>query len=97
MKAEVRSSQTVSLMNNVYVHCMQDETVTNGWCSCMAGKCHSCNHVGAVLWKLDNSVRIGLTGIACTDDSAQWNRGTTGNVEHKAISNITLKKKTKDW
>ena len=57
----------------------------------MARKCHSCSHVGAVLWKLEHAVRSGLTGITCTDESDQWNRGTTRNVEHKAISNITLK------
>lgn len=58
----------------------------------MAGKCHSCSHVGAVLWKLEHAVRSGLTGIACTDESAQWNRGTTRNVVPMAISNITFKK-----
>ena len=41
MKAEVRSSQTVSRMNNVYVHCMQDGTVINGWiCVWLANAIH---------------------------------------------------------
>ena len=75
MKATVRSSQTVSRMNNMYVHCMQDGTVINGWCSYMAGKCHSCSHIGAVIWQLEHAVRNGLTGIACTDESTQWNIG----------------------
>ncbi|CAC5416871.1 unnamed protein product [Mytilus coruscus] len=92
MRAEVRSSQTVSRMNSVYVHSTQDGTVINGWCSCMAGRCHSCSHVGALLWKLEHAVRNSLTGIACTDESAQWNKGTTRNVEPKALSNITFKK-----
>ncbi|VDI48025.1 Hypothetical predicted protein [Mytilus galloprovincialis] len=92
MRAEVRSSQTVSRMNSVYVHSTQDGTVKNGWCSCMAGRCHACSHVGALLWKLEHAVRNSLTGIACTDESAQWNKGTTRNVEPKALSNITFKK-----
>ncbi|CAC5423248.1 unnamed protein product [Mytilus coruscus] len=78
-------------MNSVFEHSRQDGTVINRWCSCMAGRCHSSSHVGALLLKLEHTVRNSLNGIACTDESAQWNNGTTRKVEPKALSNITFK------
>jgi len=66
--------------------------IMNGWCSCMAGRGHSCSHIGAILWKIDHAVRNNLTGLACIDESANWNRGTTRNVEPRALSSINFKK-----
>ena len=37
------------------------------------------------LWKLEHAVRNNLTGIACTDETSQWNKGTPRNVEPKAL------------
>ena len=93
MKAEVRSSQQ-NRQNVAYVHCKEDGTILQGWCKCMAGQCHSCSHVGAILWKMEYAVRNNLTGIACTDETADkpWNSGTTRNVEPKAMANIVFKK-----
>ncbi|CAC5420784.1 unnamed protein product [Mytilus coruscus] len=88
----VTSSQTVSRTNEVFVHCNGDGSIVNGWCSCMAGQGHTCSHVGAVLWKIEHAVRNNLTGVACTDENAKWNRGTTRNVEPKPLSNISFKK-----
>ncbi|VDI72302.1 Hypothetical predicted protein [Mytilus galloprovincialis] len=89
---EVRSSQTVSRTNEVFVLCNEDGSIVNGWCSCMAGQGHTCSHVGAVLWKIEHAVRNNLTGVACTDENAKWNRGTTRNVEPKPLLNIIFKK-----
>ncbi|CAC5384065.1 unnamed protein product [Mytilus coruscus] len=57
----------------------------------MAGRCHSFSHVGNH-WKLEHAVRNSFMEIACTDESAQWNKGTTRNVKLKALSNITFNK-----
>ena len=85
LKADVRSSQTVTRANEVYVHCKQDGTVVKGWCSCMAGQGHSCSYIGALLWKLEHAVRNYLTGMACTDEIAKWNIGTKRNVESRPL------------
>ncbi|CAC5404840.1 unnamed protein product [Mytilus coruscus] len=85
---EVRSSQTVSRTNEVFVHCNEDESIVNGWCLCMACQGHTCSHVGADLWKIEHAVRNNLTGVAFTDENAKWNRGTTRNVEPKPLLNI---------
>ncbi|VDI39311.1 Hypothetical predicted protein [Mytilus galloprovincialis] len=75
-KGEVRSSLTVSRTNEVIVLCSEDGSIVNGWCSCMAGQGHTRSHVGAVLWKIEHAVRTNVTGVACTDENATWNRGT---------------------
>ena len=49
LKANVRSSQTVSRTNDAYVVCTKEGTVEKAWCTCMAGLGLSCSHVGALL------------------------------------------------
>ena len=92
MKAEVRSSQTASRTNEVYVEIEKDGAIEKGWCSCMAGKSNTCSHVGAVLWKIEHAVRNNLTGKACTDDTATWNKGTTRNIEPRPLADIKFRK-----
>ncbi|VDI50461.1 Hypothetical predicted protein [Mytilus galloprovincialis] len=47
MKASVRSSQTVSRLNDAYVMCTGEGAAEQAWCTCMAGLELSCSHVGA--------------------------------------------------
>ncbi|XP_076103709.1 uncharacterized protein LOC143072585 [Mytilus galloprovincialis] len=92
MKASVRSSQTVSRLNDAYVMCTGEGAVEQAWCTCMAGLGLSCSHVGALLWKIEYAVRNSMTGVSCTDETAKWNRGTTRNIEPKPLVSIQLKK-----
>ncbi|CAG2253607.1 unnamed protein product [Mytilus edulis] len=92
MKASVRSSQTVSRLNDAYVMCTGESAVEQARCTCMAGLGLSCSHVGALLWKIEYAVRNSMTGVSCTDETAKWNRGTTRNIEPKPLVSIQLKK-----
>ncbi|CAC5417634.1 unnamed protein product [Mytilus coruscus] len=92
MKASVRSSQTMSRLNDAYVMCTREGAVEQAWCTCMAGLGLSCSHVGALLWKIEYAVRNSMTGVSCTDETAKWNRGTTRNIEPKPLVSIQLKK-----
>lgn len=92
LKTDVRASQNITRNNEVYVLCQQDGTIVKGWCSCMAGQGHSCSHVGALLWKIEHAVRNNYTGVACTDESAIWNRGTKRNIEPRPLSSIQFTK-----
>lgn len=56
----------------------------------MAGEARVCSHVGAILWKVDCAVTLGLTGRACTDVVAQWNQGTKRNVQPGKIAEMTF-------
>ena len=92
LKANVRSSQTVSRTNDAYVVCTKEGTVEKAWCTCMAGLGLSCSHVGALLWKIEYAARNNMTGVSCTDETARWNKGTTRNIEPKPLVSIQLKK-----
>ncbi|KAH6921085.1 hypothetical protein HPB50_027927 [Hyalomma asiaticum] len=59
--------------------------------TCVAGQGRVCSHVGAVLWKIESAVSRGLTGKACTDFAAAWNKGTKRNVEPSNIEDINFK------
>lgn len=92
MKADVRSSQTVSRVNEAFITCCMDGQIEMAWCTCMAGQGLSCSHIGAILWKIEHAVRNNLTGVSCTDEIAKWNRGTKRNIEPKPLANISFKK-----
>ncbi|XP_077491446.1 uncharacterized protein LOC144102049 isoform X1 [Amblyomma americanum] len=64
----------------------------------MAGKARVCSHIGALLWKLEMGVQLGITGISCTDKTAAWNRGTKRNVEPALLNSMSfnLKRSTVD-
>ena len=56
-------------------------------CTCMAGMGETCNHVAAAMYRVEASVRIGLTNPACTSNANEWlpNRKT---IELKKIKDL---------
>ncbi|KAM7299602.1 uncharacterized protein ISCGN_020168 [Ixodes scapularis] len=99
VRGQITPSQSVNQAFHTAWVCAKDcgEIVTGG-CTCMAGQARVCGHVGAILWKVDFAVTKGLTGLACTDVAAKWNRGTKHNVEPARLADITfhLQKRTVD-
>lgn len=92
VKGEVRPSQAVNNKpHSAWICAKTSGVVITAGCSCMAGKAKVCSHVGAVLWKIDLTVCKGLTGIACTDKTVAWNKGTKRNVEPSVLEDITFK------
>ncbi|CAC5384490.1 unnamed protein product [Mytilus coruscus] len=64
-------------------------------CSCMAGLGEVCIHVGALLFKVEMAVKIGITQTSSTSKACQWNnrfRKETENLEvatrNQAISSL---------
>lgn len=50
----------------------------------------TCSHVGALLFKLETSVRLGYTSVAPTSIACAWNKVATKKVEGDRVHNITL-------
>ena len=50
-----------------------DGSVITGLCTCTAGQSKCCNHIAAVLYKLNNANEKGYTNPACTDEICNWN------------------------
>lgn len=46
---------------------------TCAYCNCAAGLSQTCNHVAAMLFRVEAAVRIGLTNPTCTSQKSQWN------------------------
>lgn len=91
LKCQVQASQSLKTHHDAWVCCQRSGEVENSGCTCMAGRGKVCSHVGALLWKVDMAVSQGLTGEACTDTSATWNRGTKRDLEPAALTDINLK------
>ena len=43
-----------------------DAKIKSAHCNCMAGMSQSCNHVAALLFRVEAAVRLGLTNPSCT-------------------------------
>ena len=46
--------------------------VLRGHCTCMAGFSQTCNHVAAILFRIEAAVRMGLTNPFCTSKPCEW-------------------------
>ena len=82
LKSEVCPSRKENEdFHDSWVLCDMIGTILTGGCSCMAGNSKTCSHLGAVLWKIEYAVKMGLTVKSCTDVHMQWNKGSTRNLE----------------
>lgn len=57
-------------------------------CDCMAGLGEACSHVGAVLYKIEASIRLGLNKESCTSVECKWNQQGSKKIEPKRIVDI---------
>ena len=74
LKAKCRPSERI---NEPPHKCWVSITKKNGniksaHCDCMAGMPETCNHVAALLFRLEAAVRLGLTNPSCTTKSCEW-------------------------
>ncbi|KAH9371630.1 hypothetical protein HPB48_017856 [Haemaphysalis longicornis] len=91
LNTEVGPPQGVNKPNHhAWVSAEMCGRVLRAGCTCMAGEARACSHVGAILWKVDCAVTLGLTGRACTDVVAEWNRGTKRNVQPCKIEGMSF-------
>ena len=64
----VRASLTASVVHKSWILIQKNPLqILTCWCSCMAGYSQSCNHVIAVLYKMDHAREKGYLDPACTD------------------------------
>nr|XP_054759987.1 uncharacterized protein LOC129266168 [Lytechinus pictus] len=94
LKAKCRPSQRIrDTPWNVWVSINKKTGwVQSAYCTCFAGFGSSCNHVAALLFKIDYAWRQGLTNPACTSRECEWSAfsGRT-TVEPKRLCEMTWK------
>ena len=67
---QVRHSQRANCpLLSTWVLCKEDGTIESAHCTCMAGLCEACSHVGAILFYLESAVRVRKT---CTQLDCAW-------------------------
>ena len=92
--SKVQSSLTVSDKKMLWILVQKEPLeILKSWCSCMAGTSQSCNHVIAVLYKIDHALQKGLLNPSCTSTSCSWNKSTKHDIEPKKIKDIVIPKK----
>ena len=63
--------------------------VTYGYCTCVAGKCSTCNHVAALLFHLDNYNR---SRPSCTSLPCQWKKPPQGKNSPQKVTKLKIEK-----
>jgi hypothetical protein len=65
------------------------------WCTCTAGTAEACNHVIAVLYKINHAYNKQYVSPACTNVPQGWNKGTRKEVNPSKVKDLTFRKDKK--
>ena len=66
--------------------------IVTSWCTCIAGSGEACNHVIALLYKVNYAFKKNYISPACTSVPQGWNKGTKREVEPSAIGDLTFRR-----
>ena len=77
-KLIVRSSVTPSQrirekQHQLWILFRDNGFIITGFCTCTAGQSKCCNHIAAVLYKIEYANEKGIRDPACTDQPCVWN------------------------
>ena len=91
LKSDCRPSERLNDPPHKLWACIlkKSSKVLSAYCSCMAGMSGTCNHVAALLFRVEAAVRLGLTNPSCTTKSCEWlpNRK---NVQPTKVKNLSF-------
>eukprot|EP00794_Sanderia_malayensis_P013241 gene13241-14600_t len=88
LNAKVKPSQQVSGSFHQPWVCVEKKTgsVYCAHCTCMARLGETCNHIAAVLFKLEMAVKIGLTSTSSISEACKWNATFKDELEPLTIA-----------
>ena len=69
--------------------------ILTSWCTCTAGTGEVCNHVIALLYKVNFAHKKAYISPACTSVPQGWNKGTRKDVAPTQIKNLVFRKDKK--
>ena len=69
--------------NEVCVVTNPDGMIISAWCSCEVEASRCCNHVIAVLYKVESANAINFCSHACTSIPCGWNKSMKKIIERK--------------
>eukprot|EP00794_Sanderia_malayensis_P003120 gene3120-3588_t len=92
-KSSVLPSQKVSCApHTVWILVGKTGNVLTAYCSCTAGLSRCCNHVIAVLYKINFAVFEGLTNPSCTEVKSKYNDRSKKVIKGCKIRDLTFEK-----
>eukprot|EP00794_Sanderia_malayensis_P002409 gene2409-2777_t len=92
-KSSVLPSQKVSCPPHTnWILVDKSGFVLTAYCSCTAGLSRCCNHVIAVLYKINFAVFEGLTNPSCTEVKSKYNDRSKKVIKGCKIRNLTFEK-----
>ncbi|XP_035665191.1 uncharacterized protein LOC118408483 [Branchiostoma floridae] len=91
--AKCRPSQRINdIHHKTWVCCHPTGTVRTAYCSCTAGLGQSCNHVAALLFKVEAAVRTNLVNPACTSIASVWNTASGKSIKSSRTQDMEFTK-----
>ena len=76
--------------HKVWVVCKPTGDIMCGYCSCTAGYNKCCNHLIAVLFKVEYANQQGLTNPSCTDVACYWNSSSKKDIGPSRIKDMNV-------
>ena len=89
----VQGSMSIHKKKEVWVVANPDGMIIPAWCFCMTRASRCCNHVSALLYKVEYANANNFCSPACTSIPYGWNKSTTKIIEPKMISEIAVRRK----
>ncbi|KAI8486209.1 uncharacterized protein LOC144905934 [Branchiostoma floridae x Branchiostoma belcheri] len=93
LRAKCRPSEKLNdIPHNVWVCADPTGTIKKAYCSCTAGLSQTCNHVAALLFKVEAAVRTNMADpAACTSTACQWNAAPKKAVQPSRVKDMNFK------
>ncbi|CAH1233134.1 Hypp606 [Branchiostoma lanceolatum] len=85
------SARVLDIPHNTWVCCHPTGTIKRAYCSCTAGLGQTCNHVAALLFKVEAAVRTNLVNPACTSTACGWNVAPGKAVELTKVKEMSFR------
>ena len=61
------------------------------WCTCVAGTSLCCNHIIAILYKLNYAYKKGYSNPICTSIPKGWNKGTRREIKPMRVTELFIR------
>ena len=93
IKSCVTPSQSIrNEPHDLWMAIDEDHNILGSWCRCIAGHAQICNHVIAVLYKLEYVNNLGYNNPSCTSIPCGWNSSTRKDVQPCCVSAMNPRK-----
>jgi len=77
--------------HKVWVVCKPTGEILGGYCGCTAGYSKCCNHIIAVLYKVDFANQKGYSNPSCTEVACYWNETSRKDVKPQKVKEMNFK------